>query len=266
MKQNIKIFFIITLLFINITVYAETPSSQAVLKEWVSTLKLSSIDENVIYRYTATSTTQFPSIINDTGKNVLVYLKERDGTYDQDVYPMKTLESQAISASDNEYLKDEAFNIYYKPISNTELLNFVSQTDVIKLSSYNNGDELNYQFEKYIYNDTNKDIVLTIKDTFTGGNPITKTEKIPKDTIYGFDWMIDSVIVGEQVEIPENNTGGTLPINPNPEEQKQPTNNKDNEKNPNTGINISLTIIIGTVLLALVMFTISEKNKVFKKI
>lgn len=279
-KISLFLTLVIGMLFGTI-VYAEG-TSEAFPKDWVSELKLSTISQNVIYRYTATGTVQFPEIINDTGKNVLVYLKEKDGGYDSEVYPMKTIESNALSASDNEYLSGEAFNIYYKEITNTEFLNKVDASDVIKLSSYSDGDELSYQFEKYIYNDTTADITLTVTNGTT--NPTVTTVTVPKDTIYGFDWMITSVTVG-------NNTGNTQDPTPEdtPDDVPDTTpaggsgnyvedpaagngnNNNNNaneneEENPTTGLSLSIVVIAGLLIVASVLLVVSERNKVYKSI
>ena len=278
-KISLFLTLVIGMLF-GVVVYAEE-SSEAFPKDWVSELKLSTISQNVIYRYTATGTVQFPEIINDTGKNVLVYLKEKDGGYDSEVYPMKTIESNALSSSDNEYLSGEAFNIYYKEITNTEFLNKVDASDVIKLSSYSDGDELSYRFEKYIYNDTTADITLTVTNGTT--NPTVTTVTVPKDTLYGFDWMITRVTVG-------NNTGNTQ--DPTPEDtpdvpdttpaggtgnyvedpaagngnNNNNNTNENEEENPTTGLSLSIVVIAGLLIVASVLLVVSERNKVYKSI
>lgn len=273
MKKVLLFLTLVISVFFGVTVYAEE-SSEAFPKEWVSTLKLSTISPNVIYRYTATGTVQFPEIVNDTGKNVLVYLKEKDGGYDSEVYPMKTIESTALSASDNEYASGEAFNIYYKEINNTEFLNKVDASDVIKLSAYSDGDALSYQFEKYIYNDTSSDIILTVTNGTT--NPVVTTVTVPKDTIYGFDWMVTKVTVGEEADdtpaggIPDDTpAGGTGNNNTDPGSGNTGggTNNEEpEEENPTTGISLSIVIIAGMVIIASALLVVSEKNKVYKNI
>ena len=49
-------------------------------KSWTDKIKLSEINENAIYKYTATSTTQFPKIENDIGKNCIIYIKQNQKT------------------------------------------------------------------------------------------------------------------------------------------------------------------------------------------
>lgn len=165
-------------------------------KEWSDTIKLSELEENVIYKYVANETTQFPEIENDTQSNCIIYIKENDeSSYEKKINMYYKVSSSAISFSYNELNKDDSFNIMYKKIEKTdELLKLINQDDIIYLGNYNSGDELSYSFEKYIYNNTEKDITIQIKDTVFGIEE-SNSVKIEAGKIYGFDWMIDSVII-----------------------------------------------------------------------
>lgn len=166
-------------------------------KEWTEVIKLSELEENEIYKYTANETTQFPEIENDIEENCLVYIKESidwdyDNSYEKEIHMYNNISSTSASFSFYEVEADSYFNIMYETLDNKELLELIEQDELIKLSDYNNGDELSYSFEKYIYNDTEHDITLNISNSAFGidsANSVT----IEAGAIYGFDWMIDSV-------------------------------------------------------------------------
>lgn len=158
---------------------------------WVDTIKLSQLTENQIYKYTANSTVQFPKIENDVDKNCMVYIKDRlDDNYKREIYMNKEISSSSISLSFNEYQQGEGFNIMYKSISNEELLKLIEDDEIIYLSKFKDGEQLDYNFEKYIYNDTDKDIEVNTKDVFFD-QEVFNTYTIRKGEIHGFSWMID---------------------------------------------------------------------------
>ena len=289
-------------------VYAEdNDPSQAISKDWVSTLNLSTLNENVIYRYAATATTHFPTIVNDTGKNLIIYLKEKDGLYAQSISTAYNIEGLTASGGYNEYLAGEAFNIYFKAATNQDILDRVNESDIILLSAFNDGDALNHQNQKYIYNDTENDIVLRTKNTISGVETV-KDYTIPKNTIYGFDKSNDVVLVNPTTE-PGGNTGGGTGDNGtggdtgntgdngtggdtgntgdngtggdtgntgtgentgntgnnNTSNNTNDDSNED-EENPHTGIGVSVIVVVGMAMIAVLMFIVSKKNKVFNKI
>ena len=221
-------------------------------KKWVETIKLSELKENEIYKYTADSTTQFPKIENDIGKNCLIYIKGRlEDEYKKEINMYNNISSTALHFSFDEYSSGESFSIMYKKISNDELLKLIKKDEIIYLSNYNNGDKLEYQFEKYIYNDTEKDITINTKDT-TFGVETSNSVLIPKGEIYEFDWMIDSIDINYS-EKNDSNDG---------DEQKQPgKTDKDNTqapgKLPQTGKSITM---MGSILL-IIVFTIVAYKK-----
>lgn len=242
-------------------------------KAWSSTIKLSELKENVIYKYTANSTTQFPKIENDIGKNCVVYIKENDDeNYDKEINMYKNISGSGLSLSFNEYNSGDTFNIMYEILENNELLNSVPKDEIIYLSNYKDGDELKYEFEKYIYNDTEKNITIYTKDTafeIESSNSVI----IGKGEIYGFDWMIDSAIISYSTD---NNQGIDNNIGSN---QTEPTikdtnnivdikNNTDNvtssSKLPQTGISDSIPVAIFSSII--IMIIIGIKLRKFKDI
>lgn len=166
------------------------------VKEWVEILKLSELKENEIYKYTATSAVQFPEIENDTGKNCLIYIKEwHEDSYEQEINLYDSISSASASISFNQYDLGQSFSIMYKEISKDKLLNKLEKDKIIYLADYNNGEKLDYSFEKYIYNNTDKNITAHIVDSAFGTELINQSVVIEKGQIYEFDWMIDSITI-----------------------------------------------------------------------
>lgn len=185
----------------------------------------------------------------------MIYIKGRlDDDYKKEINMYNNISSTALHFSFDEYSSGESFSIMYKKISNDELLKLIEEDEIIYLSDYNNGDKLEYQFEKYIYNDTEKDITINTKDT-TFGVETSNSVLIPKGEIYEFDWMIDSIDINYS-EKNDSNDG---------DEQEQPgKTDKDNTqapgKLPQTGKSITM---MGSILL-IIVFTIVAYKKYYK--
>ena len=243
-------------------------------KKWSDKIKLSEINENAIYKYTASSTTQFPEIENDIGKNCIIYIKEKDDkTYEKEINMFKQI-SERVSFSFNEYDPGEAFFIMYKSLENSELLDLIEKDEIIYLSKYKDGDKLEYKLEKYIYNDTDKNITVNTKNTVFGVEN-SNSVVIGKGEIYGFDWMIESAIISYS----ETNNNEVQNNNANNNQTKQQTEYNDNSKNTenskdNTGVQSSKlpqtgtsNIIIIMILSSIVIIIINEiKSRKFKDI
>ena len=173
------------------------------------------------------------------------------------------ISSTALHFSFDEYSSGESFSIMYKKISNDELLKLIEKDEIIYLSNYNNGDKLKYQFEKYIYNDTEKDIIINTKDT-TFGVETSNSVLIPKGEIYEFDWMIDYIDIKYSEQ--NNSNGGDNQEQPGKTDKEQ--NNGDNTqapgKLPQTGKSV---IMISSTLLIIILagFFYKKYNK-FKDI
>lgn len=191
-------------------------------RTWTDTIKLSELKENEIYKYTANSTLQFPEITNDVG-NCLIYVKEKlDETYEKEINMYKRISGLAGSVSFNEYKSGDSFNIMYKKIDNDELIKLIDTDQIIYLNNYGDGDALEYEFEDYIYNNTDKNIIINIKDNMMGVDAQDSFVMDP-NTIYGFDWMIESATIAYSSQ--ENNN-----------EQKDETtieNSQNNNANSN---------------------------------
>lgn len=227
-------------------------------KKWVDTIKLSELKENEIYKYTANSTTQFPKIENDVGENCIIYIKEKeDKNYEKEINMHKKISSSAISTSFNEYNSGDTFSIMYKKIGNDELLKLIQKDEIIYLSNYNDGDELEYQFEKYIYNDTEKNITINTKSTFLGVET-SDSVTIEKGEIYGFDWMIDSASISYSEDINnEDNQGndGKKEDENEPIEQTQKDNTQITGKLPQTGESMTIMyIILFVIIIAIISY------------
>lgn len=234
-------------------------------KSWSDKIKLSEINENVIYKYTATSTTQFPEIENDTGKNCMIYIKQRDDkTYETKINMSKSISGDGISFSFNEYNSGESFCIMYKTLGNSELLNLVENDEIIYLSKYKDGDKLEYQFEKYIYNDTDKNITVNTKNTVFGVEN-SNSVVIGKGEIYGFDWMIDEATISYEQSNTNDNQDNKKEKNNNNNINNQTnkkTDNNDNSKQTgnskdSTTVNSSNLPQTGTSNIIIIMILIS---------
>lgn len=226
-------------------------------KSWASTIKLSELKENEVYKYTSTTITKFPDIKNDIGKNCIILIKQKDDTeYDSQVSMHKVIKSGAISTSVNEYNAGETFIISYRSLDNKSLLKQFDKDKIICLSDYKDGEQLKYTFEKIIYNDTNTNITVHTKDTTVLGVETTETITIPKGEIYGFDWMIDSAFIS--IEKTNNNVQ-------NGNDNKYP-NNSDKEL-PQAGIDITLinvlkvSIIISGIVVAILFIKCVQRRE-----
>lgn len=173
--------------------YSIEVGKKVVELDWVENIKLSELKENVIYKYTALKNmSDSPNILNDTNDNCIVYEKEHStNKFKYSISTSKNISSSFPSISYNEYEKGDTYSIIYKKIDNKEFLNKVDGDRILKLSEYNSGDELNYSFEEFIYNDTDNDIILAINDSYSEKKEYEIT--INKNKIIGFDRMIDSI-------------------------------------------------------------------------
>ena len=222
-------------------------------KKWTDKIKLSELEESKIYKYTADETVQFPEIENDIGKNCIIYIKGRlDSNYQSNVSMGKNIKDDYPSVSDNEYKTGESFCISYKLANNSELLKLIKPDKIIYLNKYKDGDELEVQFQDYIYNNTNKDIAVNIHN---------KTESIiiGKGEIYGFDWMLLSASISyvKNSEKDENNDTDKDLENKVDNDNKQNSNDNTiipDSKLPQTGTsNIVIILILSFITIISVM-------------
>ena len=186
----------------------------------------------------------------------------------------KQISGNEVSFSFNEYDSGESFCIMYKSLKNSELLDLIEKDEIIYLSKYKDGDKLKYQFEQYIYNDTDKDITVNTKNTVFGIED-SNSVVIGKGEIYGFDWMIDSATITYSQA---NNNGNQNNNNANNQNQQQTedndnskkiVNSKDNtvvksSKLPQTGTpNFMIIMILSSTII---MIIIGIKSRKFKDI
>lgn len=240
-------------------------------KEWVDKIKLSQLKENEFYKYTANDTLQFPEIENDLEKNCIIYIKQKDdANYDREINMGKKISGNGVSMSFNEYNSGESFCIMYKTLGNSELINLINKDEIIYLSKYKDGDKLEYQFEKYIYNDTEKDITIHCKDEAFGIED-SKSTIIPKGEIWGYDWMIDFASISYSKDTNDNENQNSKPEEENNKnenittEQTKEDNTISPSKLPQTGVNYSiLFIIIGFIICILIIGLKISKYKDIK--
>ena len=220
-------------------------------KLWSDKIKLSELKENMIYKYTANATIQFPKIENDIGKNCILYIKEKDDeNYNKKINMAKEIIGNGISVSFNEYNSGESFCIMYKTLENSELLDLIGKDEIIYLSKYKDGDELEYQLEKYIYNDTERNISINVKD-IAFGIEYSNSVVIGKGEICGFDWMIDSAIISYSED--NNNDSNQTIV----DASKKIENNKDNTvEKPSKLLQVGIVIIIFVIILSSIIVII----------
>lgn len=170
---------------------------------WTNKIAFSDIKPDIVYRYTAVKTTQVPEIINNIGKNCIVYTKkiyhDDNGRfyrkYDKEINMFDKIEATKISFTYNEYEAGDALYIMYKVATPEDLLLEIKESEIVRLSKYKSGQELSYDSDnEYIYNDTANEITLTFRDV-AFGMTTSKTIKIGVGMIYGLDWMVDSVSI-----------------------------------------------------------------------
>ena len=152
---------------------------------------LSNLSENQAYTFvTETYTTTPPEIINDLGRNCLIYEKDSyNDTFEIYVKASRDI-STVASFSYQEFEPGDALVLMYQTISSEEFIEHVDESSIVFLSDYQSGDALSYQFEDYIYNDTDYDITLILNNSGS-----EQTEVIPAGQIYAFSWMTDSITI-----------------------------------------------------------------------
>ena len=251
-------------------------------KSWIDNIKLSQIEENEIYKYTANTATQFPKIENNTGKNCVIYIKQKDETaYDKKI----NMNNQIVSNTEisyNEYNSGDAFYIMYQTLEKAELLNLIEKEDIYYLSKYKDGDKLEDDLKHYIYNDTNQNITINTKNNVFG---VEKTDSIviEKGEICGFDPMIDTATINylqnnnkvENKQITQETDNISLINNQTTQQSKE---NNSTTKTENDLINSSSkdsnlpktgnshTIIVMIVGAIIIMIIIAIKSGKYKNI
>lgn len=151
----------------------------------------------------------------------------------------------------------------------------ISKNEIIYLDNYKTGDKLNYNnFEKYIYNNTQNDITIRVKNAVSGVEILNEAVTIEKNQIYGFDWMIDSAVI-EKIDNDgsiENNTTETITKTENTKTPTTETTSKtETVKNnsdsttaktelPKAGINTIIYTTMAIVGIAVATFIILNKK------
>lgn len=159
---------------------------------WSQDINLSSLKENEIYLYKATSpSNNAPQINNDLNDNCLIYTRSTKNNetskWSKEISNSISFKSNNISFSYNSFNTGDTYEVIYKKINNKELLNLIEQGDIIYLSDYHDNDTIRSNFAKFIYNDTNNNITIEI--------PNDSPKTIPTGAIYGYDWMISNAKV-----------------------------------------------------------------------
>ena len=138
------------------------------------TIYLSSIDENIIYKYTIMTWQDCSlKIINDLWKDIIVYQNEesalypdkfetyRSNIYLKDWYAWAHVNSCTINNWEKYYY------LMYEEVSSDDLFKIIDKKEITYLSKFKVWDEINlYQRhnENYLYNDTNNDLTVSVTD------------------------------------------------------------------------------------------------------
>lgn len=171
-------------------------------KKMSEKINLSELTPEEIYKYTKSKKITEMEVINDTGKDCIIYVKTiRENDLIPEVYEcaINPCGGDRMSISLNVHEEIQAFNIMYKIVSTEEILQKIKEEDIIRLSEHQIGETLeytffeNYDWAYYIYNDTNKKITLVIKDfviedleDIENIKEKIMTIEIESDRIYGF--------------------------------------------------------------------------------
>lgn len=129
-------------------------------------LKLSEFEENVLYKIKIWQICRL-NIINDTENDVIVYQGYYwEGGYDTTPYLKEwyTWSRDCISIRWN---SDDYYSILYKKASSDDLFKVIDKKEITYLSKFKVWDELNMNQrhdEKYLYNDTNNDLTISVTD------------------------------------------------------------------------------------------------------
>lgn len=176
-------------------------NKKLIKKDWKKEIKLSQLTENQVYTFTTTEDiTEPPVIINDIGANVRVYTKASyEDEYEKEFYFGTDLQAASINLSFKEFKAGESINISYKRVETPVILALVEKDDIVYISEYIESKEFDPSFEKYIYNDTKENIVITTTDTNLGVEDIN-TYTIKPDEMISFNWMIDLITFKKEGE------------------------------------------------------------------
>jgi hypothetical protein len=121
------------------------------------------MSENVIYKYTIlTSWRNYGfNIINDTEKDIIVYLSNAIGKYK----PIPYLKNWYGRYRDRVWSNTKKISLMYKEASSGDLFKIIDKEEITFLSKYNVWDQLERWYdENYIYNDTDNDLTISVTD------------------------------------------------------------------------------------------------------
>ncbi len=166
-----------------------TYGKETIEETWTDTIKLSSMKEDTIIKFTANKNTNIPVIENDTGKDCIIYTKTGDSeSYEGEIRTSVTLSSNSLSY--NQINSGDSYYLIYKFIENSQIINLVDENDVVYLSKETKGNAIDFGFKKYLYNDTNEQITLLIEEDSNTMQLILNSKEI-----CAFDWQIDYIAI-----------------------------------------------------------------------
>lgn len=138
------------------------------------TIYLSSINENIIYKYTIMTWQDCGlKIINDLWKDIIVYQNEEEALYPgkfetyrsniylKDWYPWRRWNSCTTNKWEKYYY------LMYEEVSSDDLFKIIDRKEITYLSKFKVWDEISLNQrhnENYLYNDTNSDLTISVTD------------------------------------------------------------------------------------------------------
>lgn len=169
--------------------------------DWSDEILFSSLQEDKVYELISYEDgLKLPNIINDLPDNYLLYAKEPNSIIDREyereiIMGNYKIESKALSYTTQPTFDfGDTYIFAIKKVTTEQLLKFIPDNEILRLSSYTSGQTIDDNYEEYIYNDTAHGITLNIKDASFGAED-QKIYNLESGKIYKYDWMIDEIIV-----------------------------------------------------------------------
>ncbi len=176
-------------------------------KTFPEKIKLSELVEGEVYEFVAVVQAQMPEIENDIDKNGLIYVSDRT----LDDYKKKIMianETPAISATfsySTPFEPGESFKFMYKTLETEALLKMIDSDNLVRLSEHIDGGKIDSTSKDYIYNDTQDDIRIDVKNVVFG-QEMSGTCVIPKgevwiSNLFGVDEAVLTSVQGIKVKL-----------------------------------------------------------------
>lgn len=174
---------------INDKYFPETKYEVVEAGELPETINLSDYEVGKMYAFDVPGDSfNIPTIINDTDYPMLfVSTKDWDGNFERTYKPkyfMPDTSSGTTFSDDNKY---------YMAVSEGDYSDVIGSEDCLLLDGYNVGDELAFDFEDFIGNNTDKTITLLVEDW-----GVEEEFTLLPGEVLGCSWMNDVIVTNIQ--------------------------------------------------------------------